>query len=138
MTDFQAAVVRLLREEYPEALIVTEEIAAGMKKPCFQVICGEITLRKEMGRRWRKEEKLQVYWYPPDGEEPQDRETGLQMLLRTAARGVATMAEREKGRLKLTLSLSQILFMDEEEAALMKKMLLALSEEGSINEDTKL
>ena len=38
------------------------------------------------------------------------------------------MAEREKGRLKLTLSLSQILFMDEEEAALMKKMLLQLGE----------
>ena len=138
MTDFQAAVVRLLRREYGDALIVTEEIAAGMAKPCFQVLCGEISLRKEMGRRWRKEETLLVYWYPPDGEEPQDEETGLQMLLRTAARGVATAAEREKGRLKITLSLSQILFMDEEEAALMKKMLLQLYEEGRINEDTIL
>lgn len=130
MTDFQKACVRLLREKYPEALIVTEEITAGMQRPCFQVICGEISLRKEMGRRWRKEEKLLVYWYPPEGDEPQDKETELQMLLRTAARGVGTAAEREKGRLKLELTLSQILFMDEEEADLMKKLLLRLGEES--------
>ncbi len=129
MTDFQSGCVRLLREKYPEALIVTEEITAGMRLPAFQVICDEISLRKEMGRRWRKEEKLLVYWYPPKGEEPQDQETALQLLLRTAARGVCTEAEREKGRLKVRLTLSQILFMDEEEAALMKKMLLKLGEE---------
>lgn len=130
MTDFQSACVRLLREKYPEALIVTEEITAGMQKPCLQVICGEISLRKEMGRRWRKEEKLLVFWYPPVGTDPQDAETELQMLLRTAARGVSTLAEREKGRLKIELVLSQILFMDEDEAALMKKMLLKLGEQA--------
>jgi hypothetical protein len=129
VTDFQSAVVSLLRREYPQALIVTEEITAGMQKPCLQVMLDGVTLRKEMGRRWRREEKLLVYWYPPDGAEPQDEETALQLLLRQSARGVSTAVEREKSRLKIGVSLAQILFMNEQEAERMKQLILRLGEQ---------
>ena len=126
MTDFQQAVVTLLRQQYPDALILTEEAEGGFAPPGFVVLVGEASLKKEMGRRWRRQETLIVWYYPKDGVQPQDQEQPLQLLLRTTARGVTTAVEREQGRLKVTLCLSQILFMDEEEAALMKKLLLEL------------
>lgn len=126
MTDFQQAVVTLLRQQYSDALILTEEAEGGFAPPGFVVLVGEASLKKEMGRRWRRQETLIVWYYPKDGVQPQDQEQPLQLLLRTAARGVTTAVEREQGRLKVTLCLSQILFMDEEEAALMKKLLLEL------------
>ncbi len=126
MTDFQQAVVTLLRQQYPDALILTEEAEGGFVRPGFIVLVGEASLKKEMGRRWRRQECLIVWYYPPDGKEPQDLEQSLQLLLPAAARGVTSETEREQGRLKVTLNLSQILFMDEEEAALMKKLLLEM------------
>ncbi len=126
MTDFQQAVVTLLRQQYPDFLILTEEAEGGFASPGFVVLVGEASLKKEMGRRWRRQESLTVWYYPPANAQPQDSEQSLQLLLRTAARGVTAQAEREQGRLKITLYLSQILFMDEEEAALMKKLLLEM------------
>ena len=126
MTDFQQAVVTLLRQQYPDFLILTEEAEGGFVSPGFVVLVGEASLKKEMGRRWRRQESLSVWYYPPAHGQPQDQEQSLQLLLRTAARGVTSEAEREQGRLKVTLYLSQILFMDEEEAALMKKLLLEM------------
>lgn len=126
MTDFQQAVVTLLRQQYPDFLILTEEAEGEFVSPGFVVLVGEASLKKEMGRRWRRQESLIVWYYPPANGQPQDQEQSLQLLLRTAARGVTSEAEREQGRLKVTLYLSQILFMDEEEAALMKKLLLEM------------
>ena len=126
MTDFQQAVVALLRKNYPDALILTEEAEGGFSVPGFIVLVGEASLKEEMGRRWRRQETVVVWYYPAAGGQPQDLEQPLQLLLRTAARGVTTGVEREQGRLKVQLFLSQILFMDEEEAALMKKLLLEM------------
>ena len=126
MTDFQQAVVALLRKNYPDALILTEEAEGGFSVPGFIVLVGEASLKKEMGRRGRRQETVGVWCYPAAGGQPQDLEQPLQLLLRTAARGVTTGVEREQGRLKVQLFLSQILFMDEEEAALMKKLLLEM------------
>ena len=129
MTELQTTAVKVLRRYYPEALIITEESEEGLTRPCFQVICGEITLRKEMGRRYRKEETLLVSWYPPQGEEPQNEETSLQLLMQQLARGIKTEVQREKGKLQISVSMSQILFMDEEEAALMMQLLLGLRDQ---------
>ena len=104
MTDFQQAVVALLRKNYPDALILTEEAEGGFSAPGFIVLVGEASLKKEMGRRWRRQETVVVWYYPAAGGQPQDLEQPL----------------------KVQLFLSQILFMDEEEAALMKKLLLEM------------
>ena len=53
MTEFQGKAVDALREYNPEALVITEESEAGLYRPCFQVIVEDITLKKEMGRRYR-------------------------------------------------------------------------------------
>lgn len=141
MTEFQGKAVEALREYNPEALIITEESEAGLYRSCFQVIVEDITLRKEMGRRYRKEETLLITWYPPEGEEPQQKEIPIQLVLQWIAKGVKTEAEREKGKLIVRASISQILFMDEEEAALMMQLLLGLrdhvGEEGK-DGDSKL
>lgn len=139
MTEFQGKAVDALREYNPEALVITEESESGLYRPCFQVIVEDITLKKEMGRRYRKEETLEVTWYPPEGEEPQQREIPIQLVLQWIAKGVKTEAEREKGKLVVRASISQILFMDEEEAALMMKLLLGLKDHiGEEGEDGDL
>lgn len=139
MTEFQGKAVDALREYNPEALVITEESEAGFYRPCFQVIVEDITLKKEMGRRYRKEETLEVTWYPPEGEEPQQKEIPIQLVLQWIAKGVKTEAEREKGKLVVRASISQILFMDEEEAALMMKLLLGLKDHaGEEGEDGDL
>lgn len=139
MTEFQGKAVDALREYNPEALVITEESEAGLYRPCFQVIVEDITLKKEMGRRYRKEETLEVSWYPPEGEEPQQKEIPIQLVLQWIAKGVKTEAEREKGKLVVRASISQILFMDEEEAALMMKLLLGLKDHaGEEGEDGDL
>ena len=119
--------------------MITEESEAGLYRPCFQVIVEDITLKKEMGRRYRKEETLEVTWYPPEGEEPQQKEIPIQLVLQWIAKGVKTEAEREKGKLVVRASISRILFMDEEEAALMMKLLLGLKDHiGEEGEDGDL
>ena len=139
MTEFQGKAVDALREYNPEALVITEESESGLYRPCFQVIVEDITLKKEMGRRYRKEETLEVTWYPPEGEEPQQKEIPIQLVLQWIAKGVKTEAEREKGKLVVRASISQILFMDEEEAALMMKLLLGLKDHiGEAGEDGDL
>lgn len=139
MTEFQGKAVDALREYNPEALVITEESESGLYRPCFQVIVEDITLKKEMGRRYRKEETLEVTWYPPEGEEPQQKEIPIQLVLQWIAKGVKTEAEREKGKLVVRASISQILFMDEEEAALMMKLLLGLRDHiGEEGEDGDL
>mgnify|MGYP005771856889 FL=1 len=139
MTEFQGKAVDALREYNPEALVITEESESGLYRPCFQVIVEDITLKKEMGRRYRKEETLEVTWYPPEGEEPQQKEIPIQLVLQWIAKGVKTEAEREKGKLVVRASISQILFMDEEEAALMMKLLLGLKDHiGEEGEDGDL
>ena len=139
MTEFQGKAVDALREYNPEALVITEESESGLYRPCFQVIVEDITLKKEMGRRYRKEETLEVSWYPPEGEEPQQKEIPIQLVLQWIAKGVKTEAEREKGKLVVRASISQILFMDEEEAALMMKLLLGLKDHiGEEGEDGDL
>ena len=139
MTEFQGKAVDALREYNPEALVITEESESGVYRPCFQVIVEDFTLKKEMGRRYRKEETLEVTWYPPEGEEPQQKEIPIQLVLQWIAKGVKTEAEREKGKLVVRASISQILFMDEEEAALMMKLLLGLKDHiGEEGEDGDL
>lgn len=139
MTEFQGKAVDALRVYNPEALVITEESESGLYRPCFQVIVEDITLKKEMGRRYRKEEALEVTWYPPEGEEPQQKEIPIQLVLQWIAKGVKTEAEREKGKLVVRASISQILFMDEEEAALMMKLLLGLKDHiGEEGEDGDL
>ena len=139
MTEFQGKAVDALRVYNPEALVITEESESGLYRPCFQVIVEDITLKKEMGRRYRKEETLEVTWYPPEGEEPQQKEIPIQLVLQWIAKGIKTEAEREKGKLVVRASISQILFMDEEEAALMMKLLLGLKDHiGEEGEDGDL
>ena len=139
MTEFQARAVKALRDYNPDALILTGESEGGITRPCFQVLLDGVTLRKEMGRRYRKEETLEVTWYPPEGEEPQQKEIPIQLVLQWIAKGVKTEAEREKGKLVVRASISQILFMDEEEAALMMKLLLGLRDDiGEEGEDGDL
>ena len=77
MTDFQQAVVALLRKNYPDALILTEEAEGGFSAPGFIVLVGEASLKKEMGRRWRRQETVVVWYYPAAGGQPQDLEQPL-------------------------------------------------------------
>ena len=104
MTEFQGKAVDALREYNPEALVITEESEAGLYRPCFQVIVEDITLKKEMGRRYRKEETLEVTWYPPEGEEPQQEEIAIQLVLQGIAKGVKTEGEREEGKVVVPAS----------------------------------
>ena len=130
MTEFQARAVKALRDYNPDALILTGESEGGITRPCFQVLLDGVTLRKEMGRRYRKEETLRVVWYPPGPESPQKKEIPIQLTLQWAGKGVHTEAEREKDRLSIRARQEQILFLDEEEAALMMRMLLGLRDQA--------
>ena len=47
MTDFQQAVVTLLRQQYPDALILTEEAEGGFAPPGFVVLVGEASLKRK-------------------------------------------------------------------------------------------
>lgn len=137
MTDFGKAVAALLKREYPQARILDRETESAGEGTVFILLPQKISLRREMGRRWRREEMLVLYYYPEKGKSPESGEQPLLSLLAQAARGVraepqlpvSAQAEREKKYLQIILSLSQILFMDEEEAALMKQMILHMGEE---------
>ena len=125
MTDLCKAAAGLLRERFPEAMIAGKEVAGGMKLPAFILTSKELSLKKEMGRR---EETAECGCYA-EKEFTALKQAELLSLLRRAARGVTAEAEREANRLLIRMNLTQILFLEEEEAALMKQMILNMREE---------
>ena len=128
MTDLCKAAAGLLRERFPEAMIAGKEVAGGMKLPAFILTSKELSLKKEMGRRWRLEETAECGCYA-EKEFTALEQAELLSLLRRAARGVTAEAEREANRLLIRMNLTQLLFLEEEEAALMKQMILNMRRE---------
>lgn len=126
MREKMPEVLALLRKRYPAALIVTEPVEGGMRRPCLQLLLDEASLKHEMGSRWRLGEGYTLNYYPLEGEDPAASAEELLLLAgKLFPRGEVT-ARIEGGILRTEIRTEEVCFLTHEEAEKMKRELLVL------------
>lgn len=123
------AAVSALKKAFPEAMLVTKPIERGLTRPCIQLLLEAVSLKREMGRRWRRGEELTLIWYPPDETEPDEAAEKLALLLKKAFPQARTEAAVDRDTLRLQVKWEQLCFLSEQEAEKMKRQILLLRAE---------
>lgn len=129
MTERMEGALSALKGAFPEALLVTAPIERGLKRPCIQLLLEEVSLKREMGRRWRRGEAVTAVWYPKEGGEvPREAAEKLLLLLGEAYPHAKLGAEREGDTFRVRAEWEQICFLSREEAEMMKRQILKIGQ----------
>lgn len=127
MDKLMSDALSALRKAYPDALLVVGPVKGNLRRPCLQLTRTGMGLRRELSRRWRRSDELTLCWYPPDGEQPEEKAGELLLLLSSLRPfGRAETGPAEDHTLRCRLETETICFLTEEEAEKMKKQVLEM------------
>ncbi len=111
----------------PDWPLVTRAVEGGLPRPCLQLLIEELSLKREMGNRWRETARLQLNWVPTGAERPEDAARQLSLLVADALPAARVDFKVENGRLCGTVTRSALYFLTPEEAEKMKQQLVTLA-----------
>lgn len=116
-----------LAEAAPGWALVTRPVEGNLPRPCLQLLIEELSLRREMGNRFRETARLQVNWVPPKETLPEADARQLALLLSEALPSARVEFRVEPDRLCAVLTRSALYFLTPEEAQKMKQQLVTFA-----------
>lgn len=135
MGEYFREILAVLREKFPGYLIVTEETAGGYTAPCLLVQKKETRLKRELEKRYRREDRFSVTLFTGEKDLALTEEQGNILaealgLLPSGQRAEEVKVSFASDQAKAEVTYGGILFKTEEPGVIINSGKLSLHLEG--------